>query len=283
MSEEYTSGTYRMEMLKSSNWMLWKRRMLAVLRDLGLKKYIAIDASIPGEAKRGEPTEEENEAQEKWRNGDAKARTRIKLAISDAEMIHISGATTASEMWKQLSQVKESKGRLGILATRRALFRASAVEGFDMVDHISNLRKLQEELHIMENRVSDEDFVMILITSLPESWDYTSAYLGSSGNKPTLTSHKLIVILWKRIGGAKAELEILPAPRYMLQDIPKWEVTRANKTRTRILNVTIVTKKDTCHMIVGQKVADAKALDLRAEKDQIVEIGQIRRRRPTQT
>src|SRR5271168_2698603 len=193
MSEEYTSGTYRMEMLKSSNWMPWKRRMLAVLRDLGLEKYIA---SIPEEAKRGEPTEEENEAQEKWRNGDAKARTQIELAISDAEMIHISGATTASEMWKQLSQVKESKGRLGILATRRALFRASAVEGFDMVDHISNLRKLQEELHIMENRVSDEDFVMILITSLPESWDnYTSAYLGSSGNKPTLTSHELIAIL----------------------------------------------------------------------------------------
>jgi hypothetical protein len=31
----------------------------------------------------------------------------------------------------------------------------------------------------MENKVPDEDFVMILITSLPESWDqYTSVYLG---------------------------------------------------------------------------------------------------------
>ena len=115
--------------------------------------------------------------------GDAKARTRIKLAISDAEMIHISGATTAREMWEQLTIVKESKGRLGILATRRALYRATAEEGFDMVAHISNLRKLQEELHLMDNKVTDEDFVMILITSLPELWDnYTSSYLGSSGN-----------------------------------------------------------------------------------------------------
>ena len=57
--------------------------------------------------------------------------TRLELAISDAEMIHISGAITASKMWKQLSQVKESKGHLGVLATQRALFRASAVEGFD--------------------------------------------------------------------------------------------------------------------------------------------------------
>ena len=34
-----------------------------------------------------------------------------------------------------------------------------------MVEHISKLRKLQEELHLMENKVSNEDFVMILIKS----------------------------------------------------------------------------------------------------------------------
>ena len=39
----------------------------------------------------------------------------------------------------------------------------------------------------MGSPVADEYFVMILITSLPESWDnYTLAYLGSSGNKPEL-------------------------------------------------------------------------------------------------
>ena len=48
----------------------------------------------------------------------------------------------------------------------------------------------------MNNLISDEDFLMILITSLPESWDnYTSSYLGSSGNKPDLKSHKLVSIL----------------------------------------------------------------------------------------
>ena len=41
-----------MEMLKSSNWMLWKCRMLVVLQDLGLEKCIAKDASVPGEAKK---------------------------------------------------------------------------------------------------------------------------------------------------------------------------------------------------------------------------------------
>ena len=48
----------------------------------------------------------------------------------------------------------------------------------------------------MGSPVLDGDFVMILITSLLEAWDnYTSAYLGSSGDKPELQSHKIIAIL----------------------------------------------------------------------------------------
>ena len=65
-----------------------------------------------------------------------------------------------------------------------------------MVDHIPKLQKLQEELHIMGSPVPDEDFVMILITLLPEAWNnYTLAYLGSSKNKLELRSHKIIAIL----------------------------------------------------------------------------------------
>ena len=76
-----------------------------------------------------------------------------------------------------------------------SIFR-SLIQHFEMVDHISNLWKLQEELHIMGSPVPDEDFVMILVTSLPESWDnYTLAYLVSSGNKLELQSHEIIAIL----------------------------------------------------------------------------------------
>ena len=170
--------------------------MLAVLRDLGLEKYIDKAAVVPMLANRDQPTKEEINTLDKWKEGNAKARTRIELSIRDAEMIHICGATTAKEMWNQLSMVKESKGRLGVLATHWALYRASAEEGFDMVTHISMLRGLQHELHVMENLVSDEDFVMILLILLPESWDnYTGSYLGSSGNKSTIMSHELIAVL----------------------------------------------------------------------------------------
>jgi hypothetical protein len=130
MSENNSSGgSYRIELLKNDNWMPWKRRMLAILRDLGLEKYV--DKTI------NPPTPDEKEALLKWKEGDAKARTRIELSIGDSEMIHLSGANTARDMWNQLTMVKKARGRLGVLATRRALYRASAEEGVDMVDHIS--------------------------------------------------------------------------------------------------------------------------------------------------
>ena len=82
--------------------------MLAVFRDLGLEKYIAKDAKAPESADTTKPeTSEEAEARKKWIEGDG---TRIELSIRNAEMIHISGATTASQMWEQLCMVKESKG-----------------------------------------------------------------------------------------------------------------------------------------------------------------------------
>jgi len=145
-----------MEMLKAHNWMPWKRQMMAMLHDLGLEKYIAKDAKPPGSADPQKLTTDELEATRKWAEGDAKVQTRIELAISDVEMIHISGAMTAWEMWDQLTIVKESKGRLGVLATQHTLYRMSVDEGFDMVEHILKLRKLQEELHLMENMVSDD-------------------------------------------------------------------------------------------------------------------------------
>ena len=178
---------------------------------MGLEEYIKKDSKCTIARDPAKTNEEEVKLQKQWCTGDAKARTRIKIAIRDAEMIHISGAVMAQEMWEQLTMVKESRGQLGVLATWHALYRATADESFEMVDHISNLWKLQEELHIMGSPIPDENFVMILVTSLLESWDnYTLAYLESSGNKPELQSHEIIAILLDEDRCHKGQLGNLP-------------------------------------------------------------------------
>ena len=78
--------------------MPWKRRMLAVLQDLTLETYIDKDSKPPQPADTDRPKDAEKEAAKNWREGDAKARTHIELAIGDSEMVHVIGATSAAEM-----------------------------------------------------------------------------------------------------------------------------------------------------------------------------------------
>ena len=114
MSESHSNGSesHRIKLLKSDNWMPWKWRMLAILWDQGLKKYVEKTAESPKLRRPEEPTIEETEAIDKWKEGDAKAHIRIELSIRDSEMIHLSSTVMACDMWNQLSLVKESWGCL---------------------------------------------------------------------------------------------------------------------------------------------------------------------------
>ena len=166
MSNNQSSGlgSYYIKLLQGNNWLPWKQRMLAILRDQDLKKYVEKDTVILVAAIPSAPTEAKTEAIAKWKKVDSKTHTRIELSLKNLEMIHLSGAITAKDMWKQLSMVKESKGCLGVLATQKALYWTMAPEGFDMIEHISKLRSYQDDLHIMENLITNKDFVTILIT-----------------------------------------------------------------------------------------------------------------------
>ena len=159
-------------MLKATNWMPWKQQMLAVLHDLGLKSYITKDAAALEFSNPQILTKDKKITLKKWHKGDAKMQTRIELMVGNMEMVHLSGADTTKEMWDQLCMVKEAKGQINVLATCHVLYHMEANENsFDMMEHVSKLRRLQEELHLMDNKVNNKDFVMILLTSLPESWD----------------------------------------------------------------------------------------------------------------
>ena len=172
--------------------------MLAILRELELEQHVVKGVKPPELADPTKPTADELTAVEEWNKGDSEATARIVLSLSDAEMVHIYGADTASQMWEQLTMVKEPHSPSGILNSRRALYRATAKAGFDMTKHIANLRRLREEVQIRGGTVDDEEFFRILIISLPVSWDaFTSPFLNSSNHFSTSSPQKMAGILIK--------------------------------------------------------------------------------------
>jgi hypothetical protein len=196
VADHTPSSLFRIEQLTDTNWVPWKRRVTAILRERALLKIVEGITTRPVAADPENPTSDERKQMERWEELDGKAQTQIELTLSDSQMVHIAGAKTAADMWKQLKQVKEKGGKLGILSLRRRLYRTIADDATDIAVHVTELRRIQEELAILGSLVSDEDFLLLIISSLPESWDnFTSAYLGASSNAPTITSHEFISLV----------------------------------------------------------------------------------------
>lgn len=95
-SRDNLSSLFRIEQLREDNWLPWKRRVTAILRERGVLQYVNGTSQKP--VPRGEtPTAEETATITRWVEGDLKAQTVLELSISDSQMIHIAGATTATE------------------------------------------------------------------------------------------------------------------------------------------------------------------------------------------
>ncbi|GBE85815.1 hypothetical protein SCP_0803370 [Sparassis crispa] len=163
------SNAYRIPLLKEDNWLPWKRRVEAILNDKGLQEYVTRKTLKPQPS--NEPANRAVREAEisAWGEKDLKAQNVIVLSLGDSQMVHIAGAETARAMWEQLRTVKEQRGQHGILALCRRFYRMQAKEEDNISSHITQLRQIQEQLHLMGKVVSDKDFRLILATSLPES------------------------------------------------------------------------------------------------------------------
>ena len=95
------SRGYRIELLRINNWMLWKRHMLTILRDLYLEEYIEKDSRPPVPKKISDPTDDEKVKIKMWKTRDAKVRTRIELALGDAKIIHDSTRNVGSANYSE--------------------------------------------------------------------------------------------------------------------------------------------------------------------------------------
>ncbi|KAH8925379.1 hypothetical protein BT69DRAFT_1240092, partial [Atractiella rhizophila] len=127
MSEDHL-GAFKIEPLKAKNWVAYKRRITAVLRELDLLDYVTgskKDRPVPIKVRDADGAETVTNLDdlEAWDVKDRKAQTRFELTISDGELVHLTAAKTAAQMWTQLCAVKEARGIQGILATRRRLYK----------------------------------------------------------------------------------------------------------------------------------------------------------------
>eukprot|EP00794_Sanderia_malayensis_P011646 gene11646-12844_t len=111
------------------------------------------------------------DAREKFRKRARKAMATICLSLSDSQLLLVRSATTAREAWKKLEEHFETKSLANKLFLPRRYLTSMMSEGDKMIDHINKLRSLAEQLDSVGAPISEEDQVMTLLSSLPDSYE----------------------------------------------------------------------------------------------------------------
>ena len=86
--------------------------------------------------------------------------------------IYVRSAQNAKEAWNNLEKHFEEKSLSRKIFYRRKLYAARMEKGTQMIDHINYVKTLSEHLETVGDAVAEKDLVIILISSLPEDYNF---------------------------------------------------------------------------------------------------------------
>ena len=165
---------YRLiEKFDGDNWHLWKEKIKFILIDKGLWKVVC------GKYKKPIGSPVDPAELEKWEDTDQRALSAICLHLNTTEFLTASKAESAEAAWKGLEATYEVKNTSSLLYLIRRFWTVQMSEGDSIVTHIGKLREMADQLSSIGEKVSDINFVMALLGSLPESYRTLVVTLGT--------------------------------------------------------------------------------------------------------
>ena len=115
-----------------------------------------------------------------------KALASICLNLTDSQLLHVRSSTTAKEAWNKLTELYEAKGLANRLFLRRKFFTIQMADGENMVGHINKVKTMAEQLEAIGAPVKEDDIVMTLLSSLPQSYSNLIIALETRSDNLTL-------------------------------------------------------------------------------------------------
>ena len=188
---------WSVDKLSGENWSTWKFQMKHVLlaRDL----WKCIDGSyVLAEGANAQ-------MQAEYHTKHQKALTTIVMSVSTPQLYLITASTTAKEAWTALSNHFECKTLGNKLIIKKQYFRSQMNENTSMEEHLKEMKGLAEKLAAIESPISEEDQVVTLLGSLPESYQNVVTALEARTDDLSLSyvQQTLLYEEKKRNGAAK--------------------------------------------------------------------------------
>lgn len=146
--------------LNNMNWLIWKPKMEDILYCKDLYEPIEGDKAKPKDMDA-----------EKWKRLHRKTIGNIRQWLDDSVFSHVSNETDAHVLWKKLEARYEQKTAANKAFLIRKLVNMKFKEGGPIADHLNEYQSVVNQLATMKMVIEDELQALLLLSSLPDSWE----------------------------------------------------------------------------------------------------------------
>ena len=143
------------------NFSLWQRQMKDLLIQQGVHK------ALLGKEKKPEMMKDVE-----WVKMDEKKASAIHLNLGDEVIHNILEAKTVKEVWEKLEGLYMRKNPMNKLYMKKQLYSLHIKEGYDMLEHLKTFNIMNTQLSSFGVNYEDEDKSLLLLASLPTSFDH---------------------------------------------------------------------------------------------------------------
>lgn len=143
-----------------NNFTLWRQRMMDILIRQGLSKV------LQGKGKKPETSDED------WVEMEERAVSAIRLNLSDEVLQYVVDLKSALQVWAKLESIYMTKSLTNKLFLKKQLYSLQMEEGSDLLEHINTFNQILSKLASLEVSMEDEDRALLLLSSLPASYDH---------------------------------------------------------------------------------------------------------------
>ncbi|CAH9074170.1 unnamed protein product [Cuscuta europaea] len=174
--DESTSSSGAMIMLTATNYTLWKPRMEDFLSCKDLFDPIEMKGINPDPPKSIE-----------WKKINRKTIGQIRQWIDHSVFHHVAQETDAYALWKKLEDMYQAKTARNKALLMRRLVNMKLKSGTSVAEHTGQFQSLVNQLSCVEMPLGDEMQSLLLLRSLPDSWETLVVTLNNSAPDGKLT------------------------------------------------------------------------------------------------
>lgn len=231
----------RIEVLTKENYDTWKMQVEALLTKNDLWEYVSGEnvllAVVHGNAA---VVAAGVAAQSAWKKNDKKAKSDLILSIHFSELQQVRDCETSREVWLKLESIYASKGPARKATLLKQLILQRLQEGNDVREHMARFFNAVDKLMAMGVEVNGDLLSIMLLYSLPASYNNFRVAIESRDDLPTPEALKIKILEKSEV---RRQVDVIQAASALainrnVRRKPKKRATKVNNNGTESEDLT---------------------------------------------